>query len=102
MPFTICTIHGENVAPHGCRHVAELILENKKPGQITHIDLDGVFFMGWVCPACLSTLNQKGLQTYLEKRRSNKDYPPADEIDPLIKDLDLQPVCPKCFEELTK
>ncbi len=100
MAFIICNIHGGAGAPLVCLHIAAMICENKKLGQISYIDLDGFFFAGWVCPECLNALNLKGLQSYLEKREGNEDYPPAEEIDTLIRDLDLRPVCPKCLEDL--
>ena len=56
--------------------------------------------MGWVCDACLGMLNSKGLQAYLERHKHFQDYPPSEEIDPLLDLLDLQPMCAKCFEEL--
>jgi len=56
--------------------------------------------MGWVCDACLSTLNNNGLQAYLTRKESSNEYPPEGEIDPLMDLLDLQPMCAKCFEEL--
>ena len=101
MPYVICKIHGGATAPHGCRHVAEDVSARRPTGHITHVDLDGFFFMGWVCDACLSTLNSNGLQTYLRRKDGFKDYPPESEIDPLIDLLDLQPMCAACFEELS-
>jgi hypothetical protein len=65
------------------------------------VDLDGVFFMGWLCDACLSTLNSNGLQAYLERKETLNDYPPESDIDPLIDLLHLHPMCAKCFEELS-
>jgi hypothetical protein len=106
MPYLICPIHGGNIAPHVCRHVADKIALRQSPGPLTHVDLDGIFFMGWVCPNCLQTLNDHGLQTYLERFGQPKrlgestDSPPEAEIDPLIEWLDVVPTCPKCFEEL--
>jgi len=46
-------------------------------------------------------LNSKGLQAYLKRRENSQDYPPEEEIDPLLDSLDLQPMCAKCFEELS-
>src|SRR5262245_18093479 len=101
MPFVICNLHGGAVAPHACPHVSDDIWARRPPGQVTFIDLDGFWIMGWVCNACLDALNGKGLQEYLERRNSFQGYPPAEEIDPLIDTLDLQPMCAKCFEELS-
>jgi hypothetical protein len=102
MPFVMCKQHGGNIAPHMCRHAAERVWAGRPPGKITHVDLDGVFFMGWVCDACLDLLAKKGLEAYLEGRKGQKDYPAAGEIDNLIDGLDFQPVCPKCLESLAQ
>jgi hypothetical protein len=102
MPFVICAIHGGGIAPHGCEHVAKLISARQAPGRTTHVDLDGIFMMGWVCDACLETLNRHGLQAYLARHKGLPDYPPEEEIEPLLDLLDLQPMCSKCFEGLSK
>jgi catechol 2,3-dioxygenase-like lactoylglutathione lyase family enzyme len=39
-------------------------------------------------------------QAYLTRKETFQDYPPEDEIAPLIDLLDLQPMCARCFEEL--
>ncbi len=101
MPYVICELHGGAVAPHGCRHVAESIWKRRIPGHTTFVDLDGLFFKGWVCDACLDTLTRNGLQAYLARKEAFQDYPPEEEIDPLIDLLDLQPMCARCFEELS-
>ena len=102
MPFVVCKQHGGNIAPHACRHAAELVWAGKPPGHVTHIDLDGAFFMGWVCDTCLNELNRKGLQAYMKAREGRPDYPPEIEIDKFLDGLDFQPVCPKCLEALGK
>jgi hypothetical protein len=101
MPAVICATHGMNISPHGCRHVSERIWERQPPGHVTYVDLDGFFFTGWICDLCLSLLNGNGLQAYLEKHKGFKDYPEDKEMDPLIDLLDLQPMCSKCFQELS-
>lgn len=102
MPIVICETHGRAIAPHGCRHVAECVWARRHPGHTTHVDLDGFFFTGWICDACLNVLDSKGLQPYLARHKGFHDYPPEEQIDPLIDGLDLQPMCAKCFEELSK
>lgn len=102
MPIVICKQHGRNAGPHLCRHAAEQVWAGRSPGKITHVDLDGLFFVGWVCDACLSALNGVGLETYVRKREGRQDYPPEGEIDKFLDVLDFQPVCPKCLEALTK
>ena len=102
MPVLICEKHGRIAAPHMCRDAAELVWAGKRPGKLTYIDLDGFLFQGWVCDACLSRLNKKGLQAYLDGRKGQTDYPPEEQIDKFLDDLDWQSACPKCLETLTK
>lgn len=100
MPIVMCQLHGYTGASHGCHHVAEAVWARRPPGPTTLVDLDGVFFLGLVCDACLDMLNSKGLQAYLKRKETFRSYPPEGEIDPLLDLLDLQPMCGKCFEEL--
>ncbi len=102
MPAIICKIHGRHIAPHGCNHVSQKIWNYENPGKVTFVDLDNFFVMGWICNECLEKLNNIGLQEYLLKLPNYKDYPPDEEITKFIDLLDLQPMCPKCFEELYK
>ena len=102
MPKVICDVHGGNIAPHACRHVADQVWTGQAPGRMTYVDLDGFFFMGWVCDVCLAALDGKGLQAYLASRKDREDYPPEADLDRFLDGLDLQPVCPKCLEMLAK
>ena len=102
MPYVICEQHGGNISPHVCPHIAQAVASGKPAGRITHVDFDGVFFMGWVCDVCLDVLNQKGFQAYLERRKGKTAYPREDEVDTFINALEFTSVCPKCLERATK
>ena len=101
MPSVICQRHGGGIAPHGCRHVAERVWRYQQPGHTTFVDLDGLFFFGFICDDCLDFLNSHGLREFLGRRVGCKDYPSDEAIDPLIELVDFQPMCAKCFGELS-
>jgi hypothetical protein len=102
MPFVICKTHGGAIAPHGCRHVAEDICERRRPESLVFVDLDGLLLKGWICGACEGVLKEHGLQRYLQQPGPVREYPPADQVEPMIDVLDLQPMCARCFEEIVR
>jgi hypothetical protein len=99
MPKVICPIHGGNIAPHVCPHVVKSVLANVPLGNLTFVDLDGFFFMGWLCDHCMTV---DGLKSFLADQQLGilSEDQKEEQIDRLIELIDFQPVCPKCFEEL--
>jgi hypothetical protein len=102
MPFVICKQHGGSPAPLVCAHAAKKVWAGEPPDKLRDIDLDGFLFKGRVCGACYEVLTQKGLKAYLPDEKGQRSYPCEEELEKLLNGLDLQPVCPKCLELLTK
>lgn len=99
MPVVICKSHGRNFAPVLCRHAAKAVWAHQRLEKVTFVDLDGFMFRGWPCDNCLA-LDE--IQLFRKSPRTiYEDFSEA-QTERLIDIIDLQPVCPKCFESLVK
>ncbi len=96
MPKLVCDIHGALIAPHVCCHLSEKVLAREVPENATFADFDGFLLMGWLCDDC-NSLSE--VEYFLSGERTEKDMY-GSRFWKLLDQINFQPVCPKCFEDL--
>jgi hypothetical protein len=95
MPKVICAVHGQQLAPHACRHLARRVWEQEPLGRATYIDFDGLMAQGWLCDSCLA---RKEVQPFRECPGTLLETASEEDYVRLVDLIDFQPVCPNCFE----
>jgi hypothetical protein len=97
MPVVICESHGQNFAEVLCHHAAKAVWAHQRFDKVTFVDLDGFMLRGWLCDDCLA---RDEIRPFRKNPGSIDETYSESETERVLGLIDLQPVCPKCFESL--
>ena len=67
--------------------------------MLTFVDFDGCLSAGYVCEACLGTLDRLGLRESLQRSKDDPEEELESDADRLCNAIEWYPICPRCLED---